>query len=936
MGLTRWLIWILLGLTLETSAWAQVVDPLPEVALRDNPEWITGRLPNGVTWYARQNREPRKRAYLRLIVNAGSTLETEGQRGLAHFVEHMCFNGTESYSGNDLIAFLQSMGTDFGADLNAYTSFDETVYELEIRTDSAGLLDKGLQVLQEWAFKVKFDPEEIDKERGVILEEKRLRSNAGRRISEMTFPVLYAGSRYPDRFPIGTEEVIAKSPYDTLIQYYRDWYRPDLIAVVAVGDFDLQPVIERIQQLFGQLKPHPKPRNRALFPVPPHSEPRAVVATDPEQTLTIVSMHLKRTPMLLRSDRDLRRSFAVELISSMFNTRLSEVVHAPQSPLVRGYQYSYPGLRTVYTHQFVAIAKEGRSAEALQVLVREYERMRRHGFLESELARARQELLSSVERSHNERDKVPSRSLSYQPINHYLRANVMLSPEDRLIYARQMLPEITVEEIQQLIRNWMGPENRVFVLEAPEKQKANLPTAEEILQLVQAVEGESILPYVDADADLKLVTAVPQSGKVVERQFDATSGVHQWKLSNGASVWLKPTDFKNDEILFEAWAAGGLSTVPEAQLKSAILADYLVEQTGIGQLSSPQLEKVLQGREASLTPEIDELSAGFSGRAAPKDLETLLQLLHLYVTAPRNDAEAVRLARDQYYELVRNSADNPQRVFSDSLSLALASYHPRARPTTPDDILALDTAVAFQAYRTQYRRAQDFTFVLVGNIDTAVFRPLAERWIATLPTGSSIEWKDNGIRPPKGKRIVTVKKGIEPKSMVRMVYTGTATFSPEARAHLSLLADYLNDRLMKNLREEQGGVYTVGVSAVLNKIPYEHFRLTVSFGCAPENVDRLRESVEAEIRHLIDQGVDDDLFNQRKTIALGRIEKGQRENQAWLRWLLTSRQEDRPLPNPDQFLKMYRDVKPKDLRAAARQYLDQANRLDAVLYPEGS
>jgi zinc protease len=305
MAVWAWLVVAVMGWMSGMRVAAQVVDPLPEVALRDNPAWITGRLPNGVTWYVRQNREPQKRAYLRLIVNAGSTLETEGQRGLAHFVEHMCFNGTESYTGNDLIAFLQSMGTDFGADLNAYTSFDETVYELEIRTDSTGLLDKGLQVLQEWAHKVKFDPEEIDKERGVIMEEKRLRSGAGRRLNEITFPVIYAGSRYPDRFPIGTEEVILKCPYDTLIQYYRDWYRPDLIAVVAVGDFDLQPVIERIQQLFGQLKPHPQPKNRKLFPVPPHTETRAVVATDPEQTLTMVNMQLKRTPTLLRSDLSL-------------------------------------------------------------------------------------------------------------------------------------------------------------------------------------------------------------------------------------------------------------------------------------------------------------------------------------------------------------------------------------------------------------------------------------------------------------------------------------------------------------------------------------------------------------------------------------------------------------------------------------------------------
>lgn len=929
---------LLLGVMLSHwgAATAQVVDPLPEVALRDDAAWITGKLPNGLTWYVRKNAEPAKRAELRLIVNAGSILETNGQQGLAHFVEHMCFNGTKSYTGNDLIAFLQSMGTDFGADLNAYTSFDETVYMLQIRTDSAGLLDKGLHVLQEWAHEVKFDPKEIDKERGVILEEKRLRSGSYRRMMSQISPVLHAGSRYPDRMPIGTEEVIMKCPHDTLIQYYRDWYRPDLMAVVAVGDFEVQAVIDQITKLFSQLPANPKAPKRKLFTVPPHAETKAVVVTDPELTNTAVQMHLKRSPFVIRSSKDFRRHLTADLISTMFNTRMTEAAHQANAPFTRGFQFSNPDRRTLLNHTFMAVSKDGRARESLQSLTREYERVLRHGFTASELERARTEELSLYEQYFNERDKMKSGDLAGVPLQHYLNGEVMISVDDQLHYARELLPQIDLAEIQKVIQEWMGRENRVFVIQAPEKSKAGLPTAAEVLALVQAVEKEEILPYVDADANLKLVNTMPNAGKVVERKYDAKAGLHQWKLSNGASVWIKATDFKNDEVLFQGWAPGGYSTFSDEDLLHARFAVSVVEETGIAHLSDPQVAKVMQGKNAYVYPRFGESSVSLNGEAAVKDLESLLQLNYLYSTQPRNDAEDTQSAREKLFENIRNKSNNPMAVYYDSLVYARANYHPRARPSVAEDVNRLDTAKVFGAYRGQLRRAQDFTYLFVGNVDTAVLRPLVERWIASLPKGPSLKAQDRGVRPPKGQVVKTVRKGVEPKSQVQMYFTGEAPWSSEERVRINLLTDYLQDRLMKNLREEQGGVYTVSVSGSMNKLPYENYSIAVSFGCAPENVDKLKAAVLAEIEALKKNGADADLFAQRKTIALSRLEKAERENRNWLSWLAASLEESRPLPDPDDFKKKYEAVQVEDMKKAAQKYLTGQNRLDMVLYPEES
>jgi len=906
-------------------------------SLPNDPTFRIGKLDNGLVYYIRQNSEPENRAELRLLVNAGSVLETDGQQGLAHFLEHMCFNGTETYSGNDLIAFLQTTGTKFGADLNAYTSFDETVYMLPIRTDSAGLLNKAIDILEEWAHKVTFDPKEIDKERGVVMEEKRLRSGTYRRLASLTDPVLLADSRYPDRFPIGTEKCILQAHHDTLIRFYRDWYRPDLMAVVAIGDFGVDSVEKIIKKQFGSIPKAPASAPvRKMYEVPEHKETKAVVATDPEATNTILSMYLKRKPFVVRTLDDLRLDLTFDMISVMYNARMGELVHSENAKLLNGFLYQNNLRRTVGAHTFYAICKEDQATEAAQQMLLEYERMLRYGFTASEIARAKEEIMSRITKLYNERDKVESADRTNEVIDNYFEGASMLSIGDYKRYAEQLLPQIRPEEIQQQIIRHMSRENRVIVLTGPEKAKAGMPTAEQLVALAENVQKERIEAYKDENANLKLVETTPKAGKVVSRSFDTAADLHKWTLSNGAQVWVKSTNFKNDEIIFRAWADGGASAMTDAEARNISNSVYLVQQSGIGNLTAPQYEKVMMGKSAYAYAVVSDLNTGFRGQSTIKDLEAMMQILYQYTVQPNEDMKAAEQAKEKLAEYYRNQSINPNSVYSDTISWVMSNYSPREKPVTAEDVKKLDAKMTFDLYKRQVGRPQDFTYMFIGNIDTATFRPMVEQWIGSIPKGESLKSRDLGIRPPKGVVGKKVNKGIEEKSQVRIMLTGETTWSPEERARLSLMIDCLKDMLQKNLREDKGGTYSVGASASLMKVPYEHYQVTISFGCAPENVEKLKAAVFEEMEALKKNGPTATLLQQQKSVNKSDIEEARRSNDIWMSWLLYSLENKQPIPNPEEISKRYESVSVKDVQDAAKKYLNTKNQIVVVLYPEKS
>ncbi len=920
-----------------------------------DPDVRTGTLANGLTYYVRRNAEPQDRAELRLVVNAGSVLEDEDQRGLAHFLEHMAFNGTEAFPETELVSYLEGIGMRFGPDLNAYTSFDETVYLLQVPTDSADLLETGFEVLREWAGAVALTPEEVDKERGVVLEEWRLGRGAQGRISDQQLPVLFGGSRYAERLPIGEPEVIENAPTATVRRFYEDWYRPDLMAVVAVGDFDPDAVEAKIRSEFSALESPTDAPERPTFDLPPHDDTRFAIATDPEATTTSVAVIYKAEPRTTETVGDAREGLVTGLYLQMLNARLREITQRPGAPFLQGGAFEFGFVRAADVFGLSALVPEGGVPEALDALLTEAARVRRHGFTPGELERAKADLLRSAERAFNERDKTPSRAYASAYVDHFLEAEPAPSEERRYELAQLLLPTISVAEVNARAERVTGEGNRVIFVSAPEKEDAPAPEEDALRGVIAAVDAKTIEPYVDTVSDEALVAAPPAPMPITgESRYPNDTGLIEWTLANGARVVVKPTDFKNDEVLFAAFSPGGASLVEDARFRAAEFAGSAVDAGGVGAFSATDLEKKLAGQVVSVSPYVSGTGEGLQGSASPENLETLLQLTHLLFTAPRADADAFAAFKERVAAFIENRGSSPQAVFSDTLAVTLAQGHPRARPLATEDLdrLALDDALA--VYRERFADADDFTFAFVGAVDPEALAPLVERYLATLPadTASAEETRDLGIRPPEGVVEKTVRRGIEPQARVQLVFSGDLRHDPDRfdpadgdafareqalarreRFLMESVAEALSIRLREELREDRGGVYGVGVRASPDRTAGT-YTFTVGFGADPERVDELKAAVFDVIERFQAEGPDADLIATVKEKGRRGEETALRTNGYWLRAIAGAYRHGEA---PSDYL--YEDdlregLTAEALRQAAERYLDPARTVRAVLLPE--
>ena len=800
--------WVLSAFTAPAHAQFELDQPAPF-----DSATTTGTFANGLRYYVRVNHEPHARAQLRLAVRAGSTLEDDDQRGLAHFVEHMAFNGTRDFKANELVDYMQRIGMRFGADVNAHTSFDETVYELMVPTDDDSTFDTGFRILENWAHALSFDPAEIEKERGVVIEEWRSGRGAQQRIRDRQLPVLLNGSRYADRLPIGDPEILRHCDPAALQRYYRDWYRPDLMAVIAVGDFDPVRVEAMIRKYFATLPAAAAPRPWTSYPVPLQPGTTFAIAQDKEATTSSVGVYTKFDRRENTSVGSLRRHLVENLFSNMLNNRFDELTRKPDPPYVNAFAGRSSFVRPQESYVLAAAVRSDAIERGFEALLLETQRAILFGFTPGELERAKKRFLSYAEREYAERDKSDSDEWTEELLGHFLAGSPSLSADYWFAVQKTFLPEIQLEEINVLAKQWNVDRNRTVLASGPDKDGVTMPDQVALAAILERASTAKLEPYVDTVADAQLVATLPTPGTVRSEKRFPDLDIVLWTLSNGARVYLKKTDFKDDEILFRAWSPGGSSLASDPDYFTATLAAAAVSAGGLGPFNATDLQKYLSGKQAAVFPLVGEFSEGFNGQARPEDLETMLQLLYGYFTAPRSDPIAFDAFRTRYRKNLEDRIGDPGAAFQDSLNAVLWQHHPRVRPMTPQDLDAVDLRAAMQFFHERFSDADDFTFIVVGNIDFDTIRPLVLRYIGGLqPLPRRDQWRDTGRTPPPHVVERTFRKGVDPKARTSIVFTGPFEWSNRQSYALSCLAEAMNIRLRKVIREEKGGTYGVSVN----------------------------------------------------------------------------------------------------------------------------
>lgn len=894
-----------------------------------------GKLPNGVTYYIRKNSLPKDRVELRLAINAGSILEDEDQRGLAHFTEHMAFNGTKNFEKNELVSYLQSVGIKFGTHLNAYTSFDETVYRLLVPTDKNEVVDKAFQVLEDWAHNITFDPKEIESERGVITEEWRIGRGANQRLQDKYFPVVFQQSQYAQRLPIGKKEVIQGFKPEAILRFYKDWYRPDLTAVIVVGDIDVDQYEQKIKDHFNAIPARKTERPRTIFSVPDHPETLFTINTDKEATQTQVQIYSKTAHKDEATLGDYRDFIKEQLYYFILNQRFGELARSSEPPFIFA-KSSFQAIarsKDAFTVSFRV--RDNGVEKGLKTVLEELERVKRFGFTESELERAKKSVTQKYDRAYAEREKSESEGYASELIRNFLAHEPIPGIPFEHNFTKEQLPTITLKEINDFDNAFISDSNRVVVLTGPEKEGTTLPTEEVLRKIVNEVPKADLAPYQDKVTVFNWPGKKPVAGKIVKEEKDNTLNLTTWTLSNGVKVLLKPTDFKNDEIYAIAYSKGGHNFYSDADYFSALYASALVNESGIAGLSKNDLIKAFAGKEVSLTPFLNATSEGISGKTNPKDLETFFQLANLYFTQAKIDSIAFKSFITKTKSTLSTLKRNPQKYFEDQVSRILSNNNPRGGGFPDEtDLDKINYKRSLDIFHDRFANAGDFDFIFVGSFDIEKIKPLVETYVASLPGTSVRETsKDLGIRPPKGAVKKEIYKGTDQKSNVNLTFTGAAKYSQQEEYLLQSLNDVLVIKLMESLREKKSGVYGVRSSGRISKYPYENYVEQITFQCAPENVDSLVLAAQVEVDKIKKNGVEAKDLNKVKETQKRELEVNLKSNVYWLNELAdVVVYNNKPEDGKDN-LKQIDQLSSKQLQEVAKKYFG-SNFARLVLYPE--
>jgi zinc protease len=902
------------------------------------PQVKVGKLANGLTYYIQKNGRPEKKLELRLVVKAGSILEDEDQQGLAHFTEHMAFNGSTHFKRNELVSYLQSIGVKFGADLNAYTSFDETVYILPLPTDKKEIVEQGFQVLEDWAHGLSFNDEDIDSERGIVLEELRLGKGVDDRMNKIVLPKVLNGSRYAERMPIGKEHILKTFKYDAIKRFYRDWYRPELMAVVAVGDIEPAEAQRLIEQHFNKLKNPAKPRPRDYAQIPERQDSEGIVFTDKEVGANTVYI---RYPIQSWPAGDTIADYRQKLIEGMYSfilsQRMYELTQQANPPFLQGGSGMNKIVRGYRSFGAGAVLGKGGATPAINALVQEDQRARQYGFTASEVERAKKGMLRNYERMYNERDKSDSSGFASEYIRNFLEQESIPGTAAEYRYATELIPGITLQEVNAAARAAI-PENqsKLVIYSGVEKPGLVQPKADELVAIAGAAEKIAVKPQEEKVYATQLMPSLPKAGRIVSETVNAKIGITELTLSNGVKVVLKPTDFNNDQVILGGLRYGGWSLLPDSDVFAAHYASSIVGQMGVLNYTPNDLVKVLAGKSVSSAASVSSLNESVGGSSGSSDVEALLQLVYLQMTQPRKDAAIYSAYVDRQRELAQNNLARPESVFADTVTATLYNNSPRVlRAAKPADFdqLALDRVL--DIYNSRMSSARDFTFFVVGSFDVEKLKPLIATYLASLPVGEiPVAFKDEGVRPIKGVVKKEVHAGSEPKSTISLSFTGEVEYSRAARMRLQALVEVMNIKLIETLREKMGAMYSGGMSGAMNRIPYGNYAINASLPCAPENVDKVLAATFAEIQKIKQNGAEEADLNKVKAAWIKNYRKGLRENGYWMASLQNAFFNN---TNPEDILSYESRVNSMtvaDLKQAAQRYFDTNNYLQVVLYPE--
>ena len=807
-----------------------------------DPDVLVGTLPNGLRYYVRANAKPAHRAELRLVVKAGSVLEDDDQQGLAHFVEHMEFEGSQHFPKQGLVDFLSSLGLGIGPDANAETSYDDTQYTLRIPTDQPDVLDRALLVLEDWAHGATFDQSGIDRERGIVLEEWRLHLDAVERTQDKVIGAQLAGSRYADRPPIGKPDSIEHAQREQLMRFYHDWYRPDLMAVIVVGDVDREAVAAMIKQHFASLSAPSPERPRPTFDVPEHRGARYAIVTDKEATATAVQINDLRPARNQGSVGGYREIIRDELFSDMLGARLDELARSANPPFVsaaadRGL---LPAPRTRDLATLQAIVSNDGVTRGLAALATELQRLSRFGFTATELDRAKQAMMLGYERAVTESPDRESASRADEYTRNFLQGEALPTIWQELAFHRRFLPGITLAEVNKLTDDWFPADNRLVVVAAPDGAGIVLPDEKQLAAAMSAASRNRLTAYVDTAAGQKIMDSKPAAGTIVKTTEHPEAGITEWTLSNGATVVLKPTTLRENQILFRAFAPGGTSLASDAEFVPARVAGEVVPAGGVGPFNGVTLDKILSSKAISVVPFINELEEGMRGASTPQDLETMFQLLYLRFTQPRADPTAFAATASQVRALLANQMASPEVVFNQAILAALSGDSPRLRPQTPATVDQWDLQKSLAFYKARFADASNFTFVFVGSFTPDAIRPLVETYLASLPSTHAHEtWRNLGITPPPGIVEKTVEKGIAPKSEVALVFSGPFEYDDPHTLALQTMTRVLESRLFDTIRQELGGTYSITADPDIAKFPRPQYVVRIDWTCDPAQTDAL-------------------------------------------------------------------------------------------------
>ncbi|WP_321332794.1 insulinase family protein [uncultured Bacteroides sp.] len=866
-------------------AFAQQMPPMPI-----DPNVRIGKLDNGLTYYIRKNKLPEKRADFYIAQKVGSILEEPAQRGLAHFLEHMCFNGTAHFPGEALKQYLETIGVKFGENLNAYTGIDETVYNISnVPVMREGPIDSCLLILHDWSNDLLLEGKEIDKERGVIHEEWRTRMSAMQRLQQKALPQMFANTKYADCLPIGSMDIVDHFKYQALRDYYEKWYRPDLQGIIIVGDIDVDTIEAKIKKVFADIPAQPNAAKRIYYPVNDNKDPIVVIEQDKEQPNieAIVFYKHEATPDDQKNNMGyLVSNYAKSLISSMLNARLNELSQTAKPPYI--YAGADDGMffaaKTKDAFTGIVVCKEGEIESGLATLLREIQRARSFGFTESEYVRAKAEYLRQLESAYNERDKNKNESYVKEYVRNFLDKEPIPGIEKEYAIINQVAPAIPLAALNQMMQTLVTDSNQVVAIFGPEKEDLKYPTKEAVLNVLKQVKAEKLTAYVDKVSDEPLVAEKPKAGKIVSEKHDEAFGTTMFTLSNGAKVIIKKTDFKADEILMKAVSLGGTSLFPTSDIIDIKTLNDVVEAGGLGNFSAVDLEKVLAGKKASVSANIGDKTETISGNCSPKDFETMMQLTYLTFTAPRKDADAFESYKNRTKATLLNQELNPMITFIDSIQGGIYMNHPRMQRLKTNMIDKIDYDKVLSMYKDRFKDASDFTFILVGNIDVEAVKPFIEEYLASLPAINRKEtFKDNHINMRKGiYKNEFIKQQETAKASVFAFYNGTCKYNLKNNILISIASQILDLVYTEKIREEEGGTYGVNVMGGLQKYPQEKFNLQIMFDTDPVKKDKLTKIIFNEVDNLVKVGPSETNLNKVKEFMLKKHKENMKENSYWL------------------------------------------------------